>query len=80
MWLYLPTKDGVVDELILPNLKSKIHKMQYLIQSEQKIYFPTSLLMANQTALKMLISNTNYDDLLQDFEYLKAFQPFVLKQ
>ena len=45
-WVYLPTKDGVIDELILPKIKSKIYKMQYFVQSAQKTQLPSSLFMS----------------------------------
>lgn len=80
MWMYFPTIDGVIDKLVLPSIKSKIHKLQYLVQSGEQTCLPRSLLMAKQTALKMVISNTNYEALVEDFEYLKKFQPFTLRK
>jgi D-ala D-ala ligase C-terminus len=77
-WFFFPTANGIVDTLLLPKIKSKIHKMKYSIHTGKKIQLPSSLLMQEHTALNLLISNSNYSELKEDFEYLKFFTPFVL--
>jgi hypothetical protein len=81
MWIYFPTKNGVIDSLEFPNIKSKLHKIQYRIQTGQKTTLPKALTLCNhcnKIALRLLISNKDFKALWSDFEYLKRFQPFNL--
>ncbi len=78
-WLQLPTKTGIVEQLLLPTIKSKILSMKYRVEAGKSTTKPTCLMMRKHTALSILIANTQYDQLVKDFEYLKDFQPFKLK-
>jgi hypothetical protein len=80
MWLYVPTQNGVIDALCLPRVSSKLCKMSFLVSKGEKTRLPTSLLMDQQTALKMLIVNDNYETILQDFMYLKQFKPYIMEK
>jgi hypothetical protein len=80
MWLYVPTQNGIVDALCLPHVNSKLYKTSFLVTTGEKTRLPTSLLMDKQTGLKMLITNENYETILQDFMYLKQFNPYIMEK
>lgn len=80
MWLSIPTRNGTIASLILPKeIKSTIHRLHYRIEKGDETTLPEALTLCDhckKIALRVLISNEDYNTILSDFNYLKSFQPF----
>ena len=78
-WMYFIKQAGVVASLEFPQLQSEIVQCQYYIEAGEQMEQPRDWSKyQGKIAMSLLIRNSNYVELVQDFEYLKTFKPYRL--